>query len=104
MTATLTPVTAAVGLVCAAIACAGLATPARADTGGPTWQLRGRDYVADFYGFLGAPVEEAVYRDAPGWMDWYDTHESQRILKYQNSSYQHYSREMEALVESLMAG
>ena len=38
MTAILTPVTA--GLVCAAIACAGLATPARADTGGPTWQPR----------------------------------------------------------------
>ena len=88
---------------------ASVAVPEAADrvlniAGGPTWQLRGRDYVADFYGFLGAPVEEAVYRDAPGWMDWYDTQESQRILKYQNSSYQHYSREMEAIVESLMAG
>ncbi len=38
MTATLSPITA--GLLCAAIACAGLATPARADTGGPTWQPR----------------------------------------------------------------
>ena len=38
MTAILTPVTA--GLICAAIACAGLATPAGADTGGPTWQPR----------------------------------------------------------------
>jgi hypothetical protein len=38
MTATLSPMTA--GLLCTAIACAGLATPARADTGGPTWQPR----------------------------------------------------------------
>jgi hypothetical protein len=38
MTATLTPVTA--GFLCAAIACASLVTPTRADTGGPTWQPR----------------------------------------------------------------
>jgi nucleoside-diphosphate-sugar epimerase len=71
--------------------------------GGPTWQLTGNDYVNDFYGFMGAPADEAVYRDTPGWVDWYDTGESQRILKYQNRSYQHYSDEMRAIVEALMA-
>jgi|TARA_Y100000310_G_scaffold238067_1_gene241393 nucleoside-diphosphate-sugar epimerase len=71
--------------------------------GGPTWQLHGCDYVRDFYDFMGAPADEAVYRDTPGWMDWYDTEESQRILGYQNRSYQHYSDEMRAIVEAMMA-
>ena len=52
--------------------------------GGPTWQLYGSDYVRDFFEVMGAPVEMATYRDTPGWMDWYDTEESQRILGYQN--------------------
>ena len=70
--------------------------------GGPTWQRRGRDYVEEFYGFMGAPVEEAVYRDTPGWVDWYDTGESQRILKYQTMAYAHYADEMRRIVASLM--
>ena len=71
--------------------------------GGATWQLKGRDYVNDFYDFMGAPVEDAVYRDTPGWVDWYDTEESQKVLKYQNRSYQHYAQEMRDIVEALMA-
>lgn len=71
--------------------------------GGTSWQLYGRDYVGDFYDFMGAPADEAVYRDSPGWVDWYDTVESQRILQYQTRSYQHYADEMRAIVEALMA-
>ena len=72
--------------------------------GGPTWQLHGRDYVRDFYEVMGAPVELATYREAPGWMDWYDTEESQRILGYQNRSYQHYIGEMQAIIQKMMEG
>ena len=72
--------------------------------GGPTWQLHGRDYVRDFYEVMGAPVELATYREAPGWMDWYDTEESQRILGYQNRSYQHYIGEMQAIIQEMMEG
>ena len=71
--------------------------------GGPTWQMRGEDYARDFYGFMGAPFEDVDYRESPGWVDWYDTEESQRLLQYQNRSYQHYSGEMHAIVEALMA-
>ena len=71
--------------------------------GGPTWQLKGEDYVRDFYDFMGAPMEDADYRESPGWVDWYDTEESQRVLSYQNRSYQHYSDEMHAIIEALMA-
>ena len=70
--------------------------------GGPTWQLRGRDYVKDFFDVMGAPVKIATYRDTPGWMDWYDTGASQSILKYQNRSYQHYIGEMQAIIQAMM--
>ena len=70
--------------------------------GGPTWQLRGCDYVRDFYDVMGAPVELATYRETPGWVDWYDTEESQRILQYQNRSYQDYIAEMRALIQAMM--
>lgn len=70
--------------------------------GGPTWRLRGRDYVRDFFDVMGAPVELATYRDAPGWVDWYDTDDSQRILGYQNRSYQHYIGEMQAIIQQMM--
>ena len=72
--------------------------------GGPTWQLRGRDYVRDFFEVMGAPVEMATYRDSPGWVDWYDTEESQRILRYQNRNYQHYIGEMRAIIQEMMEG
>jgi nucleoside-diphosphate-sugar epimerase len=71
--------------------------------GGDTWQLRGRNYACDFYDFMGAPAEEATYMGTPGWMDWYDTEESNRILKYQSRSYEHYSDQMRALVQAMMA-
>ena len=71
--------------------------------GGPTWQMRGEDYARDFYGFMGAPFEDVDYRESPGWVDWYDTEESQRLLQYQNRSYQLYCDEMNAIVEALMA-
>ena len=71
--------------------------------GGATWQMRGEDYVRDFYDFMGAPFEDVDYRQSPGWVDWYDTDESQSLLQYQNRSYQHYSDEMRAIIEALMA-
>ena len=71
--------------------------------GGSSWRLTGKDYVEDFFNFMGAPVEMAVYREEPGWNDWYDTTESQKILKYQNRSYDFYSGEMKSIVEEMMA-
>lgn len=72
--------------------------------GGPSWQIRGRDYVRDFYGVLGAPADEAVYRNSPGWVDWYDTEASEQVLRYQGHSYSDYNAEMRTLVESMMDG
>ncbi len=70
--------------------------------GGASWQLTGRDYVNDFYDFVGAPADDAVYRESPGWVDWYDTEESQRILGYQNRPYEHYAQQMRDIVQAMM--
>ena len=71
--------------------------------GGKSWRLSGGDYVEDFFNVMGAPLEMAVYRETPGWNDWYDTTESQRLLNYQNRSYEHYSSQMKTLVEDMIA-
>jgi nucleoside-diphosphate-sugar epimerase len=70
--------------------------------GGPTWRMTGKDYVADYFDLLGVPVEEAAFREEPGWFDWYDTGESQRILGYQNTSYGAYLAQLQAEVQRLM--
>ena len=72
--------------------------------GGSSWRLTGKDYVEDFFNVMGAPVDMAVYREDPGWNVWYDTEESQRILRYQNRSYDDYCGQMKAIVEEMMAG
>jgi UDP-glucose 4-epimerase len=73
--------------------------------GGATWQTSGRQYVADHYEILGVPLETASFRvqDEPGWVDWYDTAESQRLLDYQHHSYASYLEALRVEVERMLA-
>jgi hypothetical protein len=73
--------------------------------GGATWQTHGRQYVADHYDILGVPLEMAAFRAEaePGWVDWYDTTESQRLLDYQHHSYMSYLDVLRAEVERMLA-
>jgi nucleoside-diphosphate-sugar epimerase len=73
--------------------------------GGATWQTTGQQYVADQYELLGVPLDMAVFRgpDTPGWVDWYDTEESQRLLDYQQHSYPSYLDTLRQEVERLLA-
>ncbi|GIX46703.1 MAG: hypothetical protein KatS3mg131_0914 [Candidatus Tectimicrobiota bacterium] len=73
--------------------------------GGPSWQLTGRQYVADLYALLGVPLELARFRDPsrPGWVDWYDTEASQRLLRYQDHPYPAYLEALRAEVARLLA-
>lgn len=73
--------------------------------GGATWQTSGGQYVADHYEILGVPLDLATFRsaDEPGWFDWYDTAESQRLLDYQQHSYSSYLDRLRAEVERLLA-
>ncbi len=71
--------------------------------GGPTWQTTGRRYVEQLYDLMGVPPEEARFRDSPGWVDWYDTVESQQLLAYQNTPYSTFLAQIKAEVDRLMA-
>jgi nucleoside-diphosphate-sugar epimerase len=70
--------------------------------GGGTWQTTGRRYVEQLYDLMGVPHEEAKFRDTPGWVDWYDTQESQQLLTYQNTPYGTYLAQIKAEVDRLM--
>jgi nucleoside-diphosphate-sugar epimerase len=70
--------------------------------GGATWQITGREYVGRLYDLLGVSPEEATFRTAPGWVDWYDTQESQQLLDYQNTPYGTFLAQIEAEVARLM--
>jgi len=70
--------------------------------GGPTWQTTGRAYVKDYFDLLGVPADEARFQERPGWCDWYDTKESQRVLHYQNTPYQTHLDRLHSEVEKMM--
>jgi nucleoside-diphosphate-sugar epimerase len=70
--------------------------------GGPTWQITGREYVGRLYDLLGVPIEEATFRTSPGWVDWYDTQDSQELLSYQNTPYGTFLAQIEAEIARLM--
>ena len=70
--------------------------------GGVTWRTTGRAYIKDYYDLLGVPIEEARFQEHPGWCDWYDTKESQHILRYQNTPYQLYLDQLHSEVEKMM--
>jgi len=72
--------------------------------GGTTWRTTGRAYVKDYYDLLGVPIEEAHFQKHPGWFDWYDTEESQRVLCYQNVSYQAYVGQLRSEIKKMMQG
>ena len=69
--------------------------------GGATWQVTGREYVERLYDLLGVAPEEATFRTSPGWVDWYDTQESQQLLNYQNVPYGTFLAQIEAEIARL---
>jgi nucleoside-diphosphate-sugar epimerase len=70
--------------------------------GGATWQMTGRHYVERLYDLMGVPHEEAKFRHTPGWVDWYDTQDSQQLLTYQNTPYETFLEQIKAEVDRLM--
>jgi nucleoside-diphosphate-sugar epimerase len=58
--------------------------------GGASWRMLGRDYVRAHFDVYGIDPAEASYRSEPGWMDWYDTTESEALLRYQRTSFRDY--------------
>lgn len=77
--------------VIAALAAAVGVAEARGKTlhvaGGPTWRMRGRDYVERLSETFGVPPDLVPYRDGPGSFDWYETEDAQAILSYQRTTF-----------------
>ena len=67
--------------------------------GGPSWQMRGEEYLTRFYGALGVEVEP-IYPESYTAVDWYDTSRS-RHLCYQRTSFNTFEERLVALGEEL---
>jgi len=71
--------------------------------GGLTWQIRGWQYVKGYYDIYELSLDEARFQDYPGWIDWYDTEDSQRLLNYQQTSWQDFLDQLTRVVEEALA-
>ncbi|MBI2875256.1 MAG: NAD(P)-dependent oxidoreductase [Candidatus Tectomicrobia bacterium] len=71
--------------------------------GGPSWQVSGEEYVRRYCETMEMPMEEAGFLDRPGWLDWYDTAESQALLHYQETSLDRFHQLLRAAVEEALA-
>jgi nucleoside-diphosphate-sugar epimerase len=70
--------------------------------GGPTWRMRGREYVARFNEVMGLPPEDAQYDEAAGYFDWYDTDAAQAALGYQRTSFERFIELLDAAIEAAL--
>ena len=71
--------------------------------GGKSWQVTGKEYVRRWADIMEIPLEEMNFLDHPGWFNWYDTGESQRLLGYQNTSLEDFYKELETAVQEALA-
>jgi len=71
--------------------------------GGRSWQVSGEDYVRRWGETMDIPLEDMEFQDRPGWLNWYDTSESQTLLNYQKTSLDGFFKELEKAVEEALA-
>ena len=71
--------------------------------GGQNWQVSGEDYVRRWGETMDIPMEDMEFQDRPGWLNWYDTSESQKLLNYQKTSLDDFFKELEKAVEEALA-
>ena len=70
--------------------------------GGKSWRMTGKEYVKAQFDLMGVPIEEANFLKSPGYFDFYDTEESQRILRYQNITFKDYIDQLQAEIKKMM--
>jgi nucleoside-diphosphate-sugar epimerase len=71
--------------------------------GGPKWQVTGEDYVDRWGKIMDIPLEEMAFSNRPGWLNWYDTRESQALLGYQKTSMDDFFQQLEKAVQEALA-
>ena len=70
--------------------------------GGKSWQVSGKEYARRYCETLEISFDSQTYYEKPGWLDWYDTAESQAILEYQNTSFDDFHVMLRAAMEEAM--
>jgi nucleoside-diphosphate-sugar epimerase len=70
--------------------------------GGKSWQVMGNEYARRYCETLDIAFDSQTYYESPGWLDWYDTEESQAILKYQNTSFDDFHAMLKAAMEEAL--
>ncbi|OGN97401.1 MAG: hypothetical protein A2Z77_03020 [Chloroflexi bacterium RBG_13_51_36] len=70
--------------------------------GGRSWQMRGKELVAELYSILDIPAKDAEYPERPVYCDWYDTDESQAILNYQRTPFPRFLELLNQAVEEAL--
>ncbi len=71
--------------------------------GGKTWQVTGKEYVKRWGDIMDIPLDEMNFLDSPGWFNWYDTTESQKLLGYQNTSVDNFFDQLDQAVQEALA-
>jgi nucleoside-diphosphate-sugar epimerase len=71
--------------------------------GGKSWQVTGKEYVERWGEIMEIPLDEMNFMDHPGWFNWYDTKESQRLLEYQNTTLDDFFNELDQAVQEALA-
>ena len=71
--------------------------------GGPTWRVTGEEYVRRWGEIMEIPFEEMAFLDRPGWLNWYDTTESQALLGYQQTTLDDFFEQLKAAVAEALA-
>jgi nucleoside-diphosphate-sugar epimerase len=71
--------------------------------GGPTWRVTGEEYVRRWGEIMEIPLEEMGFQERPGWLNWYDTAESQKLLDYQQTTLDEFFKQLEAAVAEALA-
>jgi nucleoside-diphosphate-sugar epimerase len=70
--------------------------------GGRSWQVTGGEYVQAWGDIMAIPLEEMSFLDRPGWLNWYDTGESEALLEYQKTTLDGFFTELKAAVAEAM--
>jgi nucleoside-diphosphate-sugar epimerase len=71
--------------------------------GGQTWKLIGQEYSRAICEAFDIPPDSATFQEQPAWTGWYDTKESQRLLQYQNHSFEDFIGQLKTLYKEAVS-
>lgn len=70
--------------------------------GGKSWQMTGEEYARRYCETLEIDFDSQKFYEKPGWLDWYDTEESEAVLNYQNTSFDAFHSMLRSAMEEAL--